>query len=49
LVGRGHEADGTRTLRRFSNWEILKYLIPVAPAHFRRVLRANPALLDLFR
>ncbi len=49
LVGRGHEADGTRTLRRFSTWEIAKYLIPVAPAHFRRVLRANPALLDLFR
>ena len=28
----------------FSTWEITRYLIPVAPAHFRRVLRANPAL-----
>ena len=44
LVSRGHAADGTRRLRRFSTWEITRYLIPVAPAHFRRVLRANPAL-----
>ncbi len=33
-----------KTLRRFSTWEITKYLIPVAPAHFRRVLRQNPEL-----
>ena len=44
LVGRGHAGDGTRRLRLFSTWEITRYLIPVAPAHFRRVLRANPAL-----
>jgi chromosome partitioning protein len=44
LVARGHQADGTRRLRLFSTWEITKYLIPVAPPHFRRVLRANPAL-----
>ncbi len=44
LASRGHETDGQRSLRRFSTWEITKYLIPVAPAHFRRVLRANPAL-----
>ena len=44
LVGRGHSPDGTRRLRLFSTWEITKYLIPVAPPHFRRVLRANPAL-----
>ena len=31
-------------MRRFSTWEITSYLIPVAPPHFRRVLRANPAL-----
>ena len=31
-------------LRLFSTWEITKYLIPVAQAHFRRVLRANPDL-----
>lgn len=44
LIARGHEANGGRSLRLFSTWEITKYLIPVAPAHFRRVLRANPAL-----
>ena len=44
LVGRGHEASGARRLRLFSTWEITKYLIPVATPHFRRVLRANPAL-----
>ena len=44
LVNRGHEANGARKLRLFSTWEITKYLIPVAPAHFRRVLRGNPAL-----
>jgi chromosome partitioning protein len=44
LVARGHEGTGARRLRLFSTWEITKYLIPVAPAHFRRVLRANPGL-----
>jgi chromosome partitioning protein len=44
LAGRGLDATGQRRLRRFSTWEITRYLIPVAPAHFRRVLRANPAL-----
>lgn len=44
LVSRGHEGSGARRLRLFSTWEISKYLIPVAPAHFRRVLRANPSL-----
>ncbi len=44
LLSRGHAEDGKKTLRRFSTWEIAKYLIPVAPAYFRRVLRANPAL-----
>ncbi|HMR51760.1 MAG TPA: AAA family ATPase [Amaricoccus sp.] len=44
LLSRGHAEDGRKTLRRFSTWEITKYLIPVAPAYFRRVLRANPAL-----
>ena len=41
LAGRGHEADGRKTLRLFSTWEITRYLIPVAQAHFRRVLRAR--------
>ena len=44
LASRGHEADGRKTLRLFSTWEITRYLIPVAQAHFRRVLRQNPAL-----
>ena len=44
LAGRGLDETGTKTLRRFSTWEITKYLIPVAPAHFRRVLRQNPDL-----
>ncbi len=46
LVSRGHESGqgGAKRLRQFSTWEITRYLIPVAPAHFRRVLRANPDL-----
>ena len=28
----------------FSTWEITRYLIPVAQAHFRRVLKQNPEL-----
>ena len=44
LMTRGHGEGGAKTLRHFSTWEITRYLIPVAPAHFRRVLRANPDL-----
>ncbi|MEL7129644.1 MAG: AAA family ATPase [Pseudomonadota bacterium] len=44
LAGRGLDEQGAKSLRRFSTWEITKYLIPVAPAHFRRVLRQNPDL-----
>ena len=44
LVARGHGGAEGRSLRLFSTWEITRYLIPVAPAHFRRVLRQNPAL-----
>jgi cellulose biosynthesis protein BcsQ len=44
LAGRGLDATGRKTLRLFSTWEITRYLIPVATAHFRRVLKANPAL-----
>jgi len=36
--------DGARHLRKFSTWEITRYLIPVAQAHFRRVLKQNPDL-----
>jgi chromosome partitioning protein len=44
LASRGMDETGTRRLRLFSTWEITKYLIPVAPQHFRRVLRQNPEL-----
>jgi len=44
LAGRGLAEDGRRKLRLFSTWEITRYLIPVASAHFRRVLKANPDL-----
>jgi chromosome partitioning protein len=44
LARRGLDATGARRLRPFSTWEITRYLIPVAPAHFRRVLRQNPGL-----
>ena len=44
LASRGLQEDGRKTLRLFSTWEITKYLIPVATAHFRRVLKANPDL-----
>jgi cellulose biosynthesis protein BcsQ len=44
LAGRGLDETGRKTLRRFSTWGITRYLIPVAPAHFRRVLRQNPEL-----
>lgn len=44
LLSRGAGLEGSRRLRLFSTWEITKYLIPVATAHFRRVLRANPQL-----
>ena len=44
LASRGLDSEGTRHLRLFSTWEITRYLIPVAQAHFRRVLRQNPDL-----
>jgi len=44
LAGRGLSEDGSRSLRKFSTWEITRYLIPVATAHFRRVLKQNPDL-----
>lgn len=44
LVSRGLNSAGQKTLRKFSSWEITKYLIPVATPHFRRVLKANPDL-----
>lgn len=44
LASRGMGEEGRKRLRLFSTWEITRYLIPVAPAHFRRVLKQNPDL-----
>ena len=44
LAKRGYAPNGEKKLRKFSTWEITKYLIPVAPDHLRRVLKANPDL-----
>ena len=44
LARRGYAPDGRKRLRRFSLWEVTRYLIPVAPAHLRRVLSAHPDL-----
>ena len=44
LASRGMNEEGRKQLRLFSTWEITKYLIPVAQAHFRRVLKQNPEL-----
>ena len=44
LSSRGIDQEGHKQLRQFSTWEITRYLIPVASAHFRRVLKANPEL-----
>ena len=44
LAKRGYAPDGAKRLRKFSTWEITKYLIPVAPAHLRRVLKSHPEL-----
>ena len=44
LARRGYAPDGRKRLRKFSIWEITRYLLPMAPAHFRRVLKAHPDL-----
>ncbi|MBC7181900.1 MAG: AAA family ATPase, partial [Roseovarius sp.] len=44
LAAQGLDEAGARRLRLFSTWEITRYLIPVATAHFRRVLKAHPDL-----
>jgi chromosome partitioning protein len=44
LAKRGYAPDGKKRLRRFSTWEVCRYLIDVAPAHLRRVLKAHPDL-----
>ncbi|TRD15666.1 AAA family ATPase [Palleronia caenipelagi] len=44
LARNGHAPDGDKRLRKFSTTEVCRYLIPVNPAHFRRVLKSNPHL-----
>ena len=44
LAKRGYAPDGKKRLRKFSTWEVCRYLIPVAPAHLRRVLNKHPDL-----
>lgn len=44
LARKGYAPDGRKHLRRFSTWEVCRYLIPVAAAHLRRVLKQNPDL-----
>ena len=44
LAKRGYAPDGRKRLRMFSTWEVCRYLIPVAPGHFRRVLKKNEDL-----
>ena len=44
LAKRGYSPDGRKRLRKFSTWEVCRYLLPVAPAHLRRVLKAHPDL-----
>ncbi|MBK0329320.1 AAA family ATPase [Rhodobacteraceae bacterium F11138] len=44
LASRGLNETGSKQLRLFSTWEITRYLIPVAQAHFRRVLKQHPDL-----
>ncbi|ADO44107.1 AAA family ATPase [Ketogulonicigenium vulgare] len=44
LARRGYAPDGQKRLRKFSTWEVCKYLLPVNSAHLRRVLRQNPDL-----
>ncbi len=44
LTKRGLSESSVRNLRLFSTWEITCYLIPIAQAHFRRVLKQHPDL-----
>ena len=44
LLKRGLSPEGKKHLRKFSTWEICRYLIPVAPAHLGRVLKSHPDL-----
>jgi len=44
LAKRGYAPDGRKRLRKFSTWEVCRYLLNVAPAHLLRVLKGHPDL-----
>jgi len=44
LAKRGYAPDGRKHLRKFSMWEVCRYLIPMTAAHLRRVLNKHPDL-----
>jgi len=44
LVRRGHAPDGARRLRRFSAWEVARFLLDMPLPALRRALAADPAL-----
>lgn len=44
LATRGFGDNGEKRLRKFSTWEVCKYLLCIAPGHLRRVLKSNPEL-----
>jgi chromosome partitioning protein len=44
LLRRGHAPDGRKRLRRFSTWEVCRYMIPLTAAELRAALRADATL-----
>ncbi len=44
LAARGFGDSGQKRLRKFSTWEVCRYLLCIAPGHLRRVLKSNPDL-----
>ncbi|MBY8978138.1 AAA family ATPase [Rhodobacteraceae bacterium NNCM2] len=44
LARRGYAPDGTKRLRRFSSWEVARYLLPTDPSGLRQALKARPDL-----
>jgi chromosome partitioning protein len=44
LARAGHAPDGQRHLRRFSLWEVCRFLIPVSQPRLRQALRDHPTL-----
>ncbi len=44
LARRGYAPDGTKRLRKFSSWEVARYLLPTDPSGLRQALKARPDL-----